>query len=180
MAFSILTSLLVIVFFEITHFSGFLKIRNIVRMFSLFLSYFSLIFLGYYSIQGYIISIFFLLVQLFFQIYVHRKYENYPSLLFSSIVPIFIYLFFLSPPSTFLYALIHAFLIFLLLTFLGRIIRTGYKYDEYVFQTVATGTIVILIAIYLIRYWNFSLPELSWILLLFSVSFFISYFQIRK
>jgi hypothetical protein len=173
-------SLLSIVFFEVTTLHWFQKVRSLVRTFSLFLSYFSLIFLWYYSIIWYLLSIPILLIQLFFQIYVHRKYENYPSLLFSSIVPICIYLFFFSPPHTFLAAIFHALCIFLLLTFLWRIVRTGYQYDEYVFQTVATGTILVLLGSYLFRFSERTLPEISWILLLFSISFFVSYFQIRK
>lgn len=175
------TSIYSISSFEIVEFQGLQRSRQFVRILWLFLSYISICILGFLSFQEESIMVIpLLLLMLFFQVYVHRRYENYPSLLFSTLIPVWIYLFFFTQPTSFFFFLVFSWALTLILTFFGRMVRTGYPYDEYVFQTVATISMIVSTIVYWYRVWFHSILEFSWVLLLFSVLFFVSYLQIRK
>lgn len=124
--------------------------------------------------------VFFLLLSLAFNVYVHARFENYPSLVFSTLIPVPLYFFFFGFSENFWSFLISSFLLTLGLTFFGRIVRTSYRGDEYVFQTVA---ILVLIGSTISFGWRVGIVgifEYSVLLLLFSGMIFVSYLQIRK
>lgn len=121
-----------------------------------------------------------LLLSLAFNVYVHASFENYPSLVFSTIIPVPLYYFFFGISENFWIFLISSFLITSWLTFFWRIIRTPYRWDEYVFQSVA---LLVLIGNIIYYGWKVGISgifEYSILLLLFSFVIFMSYLQIRK
>ena len=121
-----------------------------------------------------------LFLSLAFNVYVHARFENYPSLVFSTLIPVPIYFFFFGFSENFWSFLISSFLLTLGLTFFGRIIRTSYRGDEFVFQTVA---MLVLLGSTISFGWRVGIQgifEYSILLLLFSGMLFVSYLQIRK
>ena len=121
-----------------------------------------------------------LLVSLSFNVYVHTRFENYPSLVFAVVIPIILHAAYIGQPETFLWFFFGSLFLTLGLTYFGRLIRTPHKMDEYIFQTLAVVTLIGSTSIYAWRVWFSGILEFSGLLLLFSVLFFVSYLQIRK
>ena len=144
--------------------------------------YFSTLLLWYFFITA-TIGFFewvMLIISSFFNFYVHRRFENYPSLLFTAITPfILIWVFFL-PPSTLGNYILYCIFIGGGGTLLGRIFRTQYMYDEYIFQTVTIGALLASTGYYFIIAGFEGVLQISSILLMFSGILFISFLQIRK
>ncbi len=170
-----------VIFFEGVSVEYFKTLREPIRAISLIWLYISTIAFwillfkdeSYWFVLG-------LLLSLAFNVYVHSRFENYPSLVFSTIIPVPLYYFFFGISENFWTFLISSFLVTIWLTFFWRIIRTPYRWDEYVFQSVA---ILVLIGNIVYYGWNVGIAgifEYSILLLLFSFLIFMSYLQIRK
>lgn len=170
-----------VAFFEGVSVSQFKIFRESIRAISLLWLYISTISIGIFMfIENSYWSVFFLFLSLAFNTYVHAQYENYPSLVFSTLIPVPLYYFFFWISENFWSFLISSFLLTLGLTFFWRIIRTPYRGDEYVFQTVA---MLVLLGNTISFWWRVGIVgifENSILLLLFSGMIFVSYLQIRK
>lgn len=170
-----------VLFFELVSLPKFKIYRESIRAISLLwlyistLSYFFLLF----QTSSYWIVLF-LLLSLAFNVYVHARFENYPSLVFSTIIPVPIYYFFFWISETFWTFLISSVCITLWLTFFWRIVRTANRRDEYVFQTVAILVLVWNTISFGWRVGIINIFQYSVILLMFSFLTFVSYLQIRK
>ncbi len=170
-----------IAFFEGVSFPQFKAFREPIRALSLLWLYISTISISIFMFtENSYWLVFFLLLSLAFNVYVHARFENYPSLVFSTIIPVPLYFFFFGFSENFWSFLISSFLLTLGLTFFGRIVRTSYRGDEYVFQTVA---MIVLLGSTISFGWRVGIVgifEYSVLLLLFSGMIFVSYLQIRK
>ena len=170
-----------VVLFEWVSFAWYKTFRESVRAVSLlwlFISTISYFFLLFQNSSYWIVL--FLLLSLIFNIYIHARFENYPSLIFSTIIPVPLYYFFFGFSETFGGFLLSLVCIGLGITFFWRIIRTPYKWDEYVFQSVAVLVFIGNTLSFGWRIWIHWILEYSVILLLFSILTFVSYLQIRK
>ncbi len=121
-----------------------------------------------------------LTISLSFNVYVHTRFENYPSLVFAMVIPISMYLSFFARPATFSTFFIGSLAITFGLTFFGRIIRTPHRLDEYIFQSIAVLLLIGNSISYGWRIGFMGILQFSVLLLMFSVVFFVSYLQIRK
>ena len=171
-----------IVYFEIGSINLFKTFRGIIRSVALILVYFATFFLWYFFVSGAIgfLEWIMLIISSFFNFYVHRRFENYPSLLFTAVTPfILIWVFFL-PPSTLGNYILYCIFIGGGWTLLGRIFRTQYVYDEYIFQTITIGALLVSTGYYFFITGFEGVLQISSILLMFSGILFISFLQIRK
>jgi len=170
-----------VAFFEGVSFPRFKLFREPIRAVSLLGLYISTISISIFMfLENSYWSVLFLFLSLAFNVYVHARFENYPSLVFSTLIPVPIYFFFFGFSENFWSFLISSFLLTLGLTFFGRIIRTSYRGDEFVFQTVA---MLVLLGSTISFGWRVGIQgifEYSILLLLFSGMLFVSYLQIRK
>lgn len=170
-----------VVFFEWVSFPQFKIFREPIRAISLLGLYLSTVSMGILLFtNGSYWFVFFLILSLAFNIYVHSRFENYPSLVFSTLIPVPLYYFFFGISVSFWGFLISSLLMTLGLTFFWRVIRTSYRWDEFVFQSVA---ILVLVGNTVSYGWRVGINgifEYSILLLLFSIVIFTSYLQIRK
>jgi hypothetical protein len=121
-----------------------------------------------------------LAVATIFNLFVHRKFENYPSLFMAVFAPIAPVLTYVAAPTALLQYIITAGVTAGLVTFLGRVLRTRYSYDEYVYQALAILLLIIFTGEYLYAAGFQGVLQISCILLLFSILFFVSFLQIRN
>lgn len=164
---------------SIQYLKPFREAARAMSLFGLYVATIAYFFLLFHSEWSWA-SVFTLLVSLAFNVYVHSRFENYPSLVFSTIIPVPLFYFFFGFSETFLGYVVSSAVITLWLTFFWRIIRTSYRGDEYVFQTVAMIVLIMNTISHAWRVWIDGVFQYSLILLLFSLLSFISYLQIRK
>jgi hypothetical protein len=115
-----------------------------------------------------------------FNLFVHRKFENYPSLFIAVLAPVAPVLTYVSAPTSLIQYIITAGITAGLVTLLGRVLRTHYSYDEYVYQALAILLLIIFTGEYLYVAGFQGVLQISCILLLFSILFFVSFLQIRN
>jgi hypothetical protein len=115
-----------------------------------------------------------------FNLFVHRKFENYPSLFMAVFAPVAPVLTYISAPAGLIEYIITAGVTAGLVTFLGRVLRTRYSYDEYVYQALAILLMIIFTGEYVYTVGFQGVLQISCILLLFSILFFVSFLQIRN
>lgn len=182
--FSIVTSLFVYCIFvfegvSTSYLKPFREAARAMSLLGLYVATVAYFFLMFRS-EWHWLSAFALIISLAFNVYVHTRFENYPSLVFSTIIPVPLFYFFFWFSETFFWYIVSSIIVTLWLTFFWRIIRTSYRGDEYVFQTVAMFVFVVNTIAHAWRMWITGIFQYSLILLLFSLLSFISYLQIRK
>lgn len=121
-----------------------------------------------------------LLLAIFFNAYVHQKFQNYASLLLVLIVAVSIFERVLGISDSFLLTLITGWMLAFGLAFGSLIFKSSHSYDQYFFQWSA---IVAAIGHFIAYSWEYGMMgtlNFSILLLFFSGLFFVSYLRIAK
>jgi hypothetical protein len=170
-----------IIGFEVAGLPTIRRLQSIGRIMALFLVYGGTSFaIGVHIFTADLWQLPVLVIATVFNLFVHRRFENYPSLFMAVFAPITPILTYISAPTGLMEYILTASIACWWITFLGRVLRTRYNYDEYVYQALAILLLIIFTIEHLVMGGFQWVLQISCILLLFSILFFVSFLQIRN